>query len=274
MKVKKILISLFFFSNLFLLDSSNTKTSKAMAILSAIALSKAHNYVVSLHNKKPIVDDLFVEKAEKTLSQEIYSEVFCDIPVVEILTSLYKESTLSYSKLNQNNDALVVAKNCNLFGDALLASFFLHEFIGKINEKKKLSNMEQRALVGSFSIGIMRGLVYSLIEEQIDNFVQIVPCFKEKKTLRTLVTAILNVVITKGLLNKILYRSIRYFFVEKNNLKLSFANRLNEDTIIEESNEEAKNEIKTTDFIEVVDLGTLQAKILIYLIRIIDQLRK
>lgn len=274
MKVKKILISLFFFSNLFLLDSYHTKTSKAMTILSAITLSNLYNYIVSLHNKNPIVDDLSLEKPEKTLSQEIYNEVFCDIPVVEILTSLYKESPLSYSKLNQNNDTLVVAKNCNLFVDALLASFFVQEFIEKINEKKKFSNMEQRALVGSFSIGIMRGLVYSLIEEQIDNFVKIVPYFKERKTFHTLVSAILNIVITKGLLNKILYRSIRYFFVEKNNLKLSSANGLNEDTIIEQRNEEAKNEIKTTDFIEAVDLGTLQAEILIYLIRIIDQLRK
>lgn len=274
MKVKKILISLFFFSNLFLLDSSNAKTSKALAVLSAITLSSLHNYIVSLHDKKLIVDDLFVEKPEKTLSQEIYNEVFCETPVIEILTSLYKEGPLSYSDLNQNHDTLVVTKNCNLFIDALLASFCVQEFIEKINEKKKFPNMEQRALVGSFSIGVMRGLVYSLLEEQIHDFVKMVPYFKEKKTLHALVSTTLNILITKGLLNKILYQSIRYFFVKKNNLKLSPVNGLNEDAIIEQRNEEEKNEIKTTDFIEVIDLGTLQAKILIYLIKVVDQLRR
>ena len=65
-----------------------------------------------------------------------------------------------------------------------------------------------------------------------------------------------------------------FVFVKKNNLKLSFANGLNEDAIIEQRNEEETNEAKTKGFIEVVDLGTLQAKILIYLIKVIDQLRK
>ncbi len=278
MKIKKILISLLFFSNLFLLDSFHAKTSKAIAVLSAISLSSLHNYIISLDEKKPLIDTLLIEKSEKSLSQEIYNEVFSDIPIIDILTSLYKEGPLSHSDVNINNDSTVMAKNCNLFTDALFASFFVQEFINKINEKKKFSNIDQKSIVASFSIGVIRGLVYSLLEEEIHDYVSIIPFLKKKKMLTTLVSSALNIVITKGLFNKILYRGIDYVFVKKTNSKLSSASSMNgfhEDAMIQEKNEkEEQVDIKASDFVEVVDLGTLQAKILIYLIKVVDHLRK
>jgi hypothetical protein len=52
-------------------------------------------------------------------------------------------------------------------------------------------------------------------------------------------------------------------------------NGFHEDAMIQEKNEkEEQVDIKASDFVEVVDLGTLQAKILIYLIKVVDHLRK
>lgn len=257
MKIQKVFGCLLFFYAVSFRIFEASDISKLLALASGVGCYTLHDFVASKCKKKPaVLSDSFdqKEKKEKTVYEKIYEEFFRDESLVSILSSLYQEGPLSYYLSRKTGKSFsqqdFIAENVSIFTDALIASSYTHDFVKQIKENKFILSKDNNQNIINFSLGVTRGLIYFLFEEQIQCFLSSLSYFKDKKMLTTLLSTILKIVMIPNL-DELFYPNIK-IHLSNTNFLLS-AQKEN---------------------IELVKLGTLQAKALIYVSKLVDKLRR
>jgi hypothetical protein len=274
MKTKKILLALFFFGSGLSIENFEAKKIKALAVVSAAAFSALHSYVVSFHEKK----DSGVSSSdlsEEMISQKIYTEFFKEIPLVEILTSLYKETFLSWRLSDEKEDA--VSKNADIFADALLASFYCKDFLKKFDVHYQILKKGEKVEAAYFFIGFLRGFFYFFVENEIAKKLHSIHLLENKKNVITLLHSVFSIGLTKGLLDKVLYPSISscisFCLGSSANLQESENKKLDQDNNDDAVDFEAKIDHLDNKRRSIIDFGTLQARTIISLLQLGNKLR-
>ena len=282
----KIVFLFFFFGTFFqsVTAEKYDKRAKIFTAISALGLSELHAYISSIRKKNA----KSVEKEELSISESIYGDVFKDKPMIDIISSFYKEILFSYY-FEKSAESVFFTLNKDLFVNSLISSFYSRELIKEVIEKNNLPVHHKKLFIYGMLLGVFKGITYYAIENQIEDFLSKLAFLKEREVVKFFVKTIMSTLLTKGFCDKCFIEGADYVFKKDDYFQkeLSFVDK-KKILLQEELSESELRKVKVNDvlinsgfcsdrkeyFLDMVDFGLLSTKSFISLVELIQSFKK